>query len=553
MASVAGTKDGGKFVEKRENMARAGAMKRRNVHVVNEHRFQARFFRQPTFCGHCKDFLWGVGRQGYECQLCLLTLHKKCHLAVIGTCPGAEKEDGTIHKRNTQLQQRFNVNIPHIFEKKTYKSPTFCDHCGSLLWGIYNQGLQCKSCKSNVHKKCSKNTANLCGLDGAKLAVELAALGLTSEKLRTGTVVPKSPPAVPDSKTIPEPSPQLAKSAVVASSSKKVTPDDFRFLKVLGKGSFGKVLLSEHKKTSALYAIKVLKKDTLVEDDDVECALAEQSVLSKACTHPFLVSLHSSFQTPDRLFFVMEFVSGGDLLFHIQQCRRFKLDRSCFYAAEIILALTFLHSKGIIYRDLKLDNVMLDSEGHVKVADFGMCKEGIDKKLALTFCGTPDYIAPEIINELPYGPSVDFWALGVLLYEMLVGQPPFDAPTEEELFTAILHKEVLFPPTLGPDAVNVVNGLLCKAIPGRLGCGSKGVAELQGHPFFRDINWVKLAARESVPPFVPNPSKKKTDVINFDQDFVAEPAVLTPTAKDRIESIDQAEFKGFSFVNPKYA
>jgi len=413
-----------------------------------------------------------------------------------------------------------------------------------------------------VHKKCIHKVAPLCGLNQKDLASELSKLGLTAETL-SGNKSPKKESAgflesgTKEAKRVKAASVKAAKAAEKADKKKplaqrKVSAANYTMLKVLGKGSFGKVLLAEDKVSKEIVAIKVLKKDVLVEDDDVECAIAEKNVLSIAYQHPYLTKMHACFQTADRLWYVMEFVSGGDLLFQIQQARRFDPERSRFYAGEITLALLFLHRANIVYRDLKLDNVMLDADGHIKVADFGMCKEDCKEgSWATTFCGTPDYIAPEIILEKPYGPSVDWWALGVLLYEMLIGQPPFDADSEDELFPAILRNKVMFPAWLGVEAKDCTNRLLIKEVPKRLGCGPRGGAELKGHPFFKSLDWVKLEARQIEPPFKPAVPKKGNLIANFDSDFTSEAAQLTPTAKDRVAGTPQEDFDGFTFVAPK--
>ena len=255
---------------------------------------------------------------------------------------------------------------------------------------------------------------------------------------------------------------------------------------------------------------------------------------------------------PDRLFFVMEFINGGDLMFQIQRARKFPEAQSRFYAAEIICGLLFLHKRGVIYRDLKLDNVMLTASGHVKIADFGMCKEGItDGVLTNTFCGTPDYIAPEILREQMYGGSVDWWALGVLMYEMMAGQPPFEADTEDDLFEAILHDDVLFPVWLTKNAILVLRALMCKKIANRLGCSPNGERDLKTHPFFAPIDWEALEKGNVAPPFKPQ-SKGKGDFSNFDADFLREKPKITPADKKQLASITQEDFVGFSFTNPNF-
>lgn len=277
--------------------------------------------------------------------------------------------------------------------------------------------------------------------------------------------------------------------------------NDFELIRVIGRGSYAKVLMVELKKTRRIYAMKVIKKALVTDDEDIDWVQTEKHVFETASNHPFLVGLHSCFQTPSRLFFVIEFVRGGDLMFHMQRQRRLPEEHARFYAAEISLALNFLHDKGIIYRDLKLDNVLLDHEGHIKLTDYGMCKEGIRPgDTTSTFCGTPNYIAPEILRGEDYGFSVDWWALGVLLYEMLAGRSPFDIVarasenpdqnSEDYLFQVILEKTIRIPRSLSVKAASVLKGFLNKDPQERLGCNrDSAFMDIAQHAFFKSIDW----------------------------------------------------------------
>uniref|UniRef100_A0A8C5QWC2 protein kinase C n=1 Tax=Leptobrachium leishanense TaxID=445787 RepID=A0A8C5QWC2_9ANUR len=494
---------------------RRGAIKQAKIHYIKNHEFIATFFHQPTFCSVCKDFVWGLNKQGYKCRQCNAAIHKKCIDKIIGRCTGT-----ATNSRDTMFQkERFNIDMPHRFKVYNYKSPTFCDHCGSLLWGLVKQGLKCDECAMNVHHRCQGKVANLCGINQKLLAEALTQVSHILSALSHFT----------DNQY-----------------DKLWEAEKFTFHKVLGKGSFGKVLLAELKGRNEYFAIKVLKKDVVLIDDDVECTMVEKRVLALAWDNPFLTHIHCSFQTKEHLFFVMEFLNGGDLMFHIQDKGRFDLYRATFYAAEIICGLQFLHSKGIIYRDLKLDNVMLDREGHIKIADFGMCKENVfgDHK-ASTFCGTPDYIAPEILQGLKYTFSVDWWSFGVLLYEMLIGQSPFHGDDEDELFESIRVDVPHFPRWITKESKDILEKLFVRDPVKRLGV----TGDIRSHAFFKTINWNLLEKKQMEPPFKPK-VKSPNDYNNFDREFLSEKPRLSFGDKHLIDSIDQTAFRGFSFINP---
>jgi len=330
--------------------------------------------------------------------------------------------------------------------------------------------------------------------------------------------------------------------------------DDFNFIKTLGEGAFGKVILAKHLTEGNFYAIKILEKPQILMHDESQIAFSEKNVLVLGRKNRFLTELHSSFQTPDYIFFAMEYLNGGDLMFHVMEVGRFPEERAKFYTAELVLALKFLHSKGIIYRDIKLENVMLTSEGHVKMADFGMIKENMNEGAkATTFCGTPPYIAPEMLNGLPYGGSVDWWALGILLYQMLAGKSPFDHEDDEVLYKMIQYRQVFIPPSFSQEAEDIIKDLLEKNPKNRLGCNEEiGEEALKDHSFFGSINWTDLEEGKVTPPFKPNAGDTE-DANNFAKEFTHQSTDLPKLKMDNnCRKLAEDVFTGFSFYNDEF-
>ncbi|KAF2363804.1 Protein kinase C-terminal [Trinorchestia longiramus] len=275
-----------------------------------------------------------------------------------------------------------------------------------------------------------------------------------------------------------------------------------------------------------------------------------RDVLADRCAALALPPNWMKWPRNSHLFFVMEYLTGGDLMFHIQHSGRFDEYRACFYSAEICSGLRFLHNKGIIYRDLKLDNILLDFEGHIRIADFGMCKLQIYlDKFADTFCGTPDYMAPEVIKGQHYNQCVDWWSFGVLLYEMMVGKSPFKGCDEDHLFWLICNEEPFYPRFLTIQAQSILKQLLDKDCTKRLGIPYSPYGDIQCHPFYKYVDWSKIERKEVETPYKPK-LRHILDVQFFDPLFTKRSAALTPIDDSILSSMDQTPFKDFSYTNP---
>jgi serine/threonine protein kinase len=287
---------------------------------------------------------------------------------------------------------------------------------------------------------------------------------------------------------------------LINEEEEKISTKDFICLALLGRGSFGEVYLVQKINNKKKYAMKVLRKERIMGQNLSRYALAERNILSLS-NHPFIVKLNYAFQSMTKLFLILEYCPGGDLAKHLRMEKKFEEKRAKFYLCEILLALEDLHKRNIIFRDLKPDNVVLDNEGHCKLTDFGLSKEGINNdQYTKSFCGSIAYLAPEVLKKQGHGKAVDWYLLGVLLYEMLTGETPYYDKNKNTLFYNIEHGNLTFPNYVSNNAKNLLTGLLQKDPKKRLGGGSRDAEEIKEHIFFEDVDWNKVYEKKIIPP-----------------------------------------------------
>jgi len=330
-----------------------------------------------------------------------------------------------------------------------------------------------------------------------------------------------------------------------ASGKKKIGVQDFDLLNVIGKGSFGKVLQVRKKDNGRIYAMKVLNKKNILDNNELEHTWTEKNILQKL-VHPFLVNLNYSFQTSEKLYFIMDYINGGELFFHLQKEHKFTPERVKFYCAEIILGLEYLHNSGVVYRDLKPENILLTEDGHIVMTDFGISKEGLvaEDARTQTFCGTPEYLAPEVLEGKGYTKAVDWWSFGTLMYEMLTGLPPFYSQDVQQMYFKIMHVKLEIPDTLEEHTKNILTGFLERDPTKRL----SDTTQIKNHPYFKGMDWEKLLRKEIPAPFVPPVKQGKLGTEMIDPAFTSEKATINDgTEGQAITHEAQKKFEGFTF------
>ncbi|KNZ59117.1 AGC/AKT protein kinase [Puccinia sorghi] len=319
------------------------------------------------------------------------------------------------------------------------------------------------------------------------------------------------------------------------SKNTQLTIESFELLQVIGKGSFGKVMQVRKKDTGRIYAMKTIRKAHIVSRSEVTHTLAERTVLGQV-NNPFIVPLKFSFQNSQKLYLVLSSKEG-----------RFSEERSRLYAAELLCALEHLHAYDVIYRDLKPENILLDYTGHIALCDFGLCKLNMgESEKTNTFCGTPEYLSPELLLGQGYSKSVDWWTLGVLIYEMLSGLPPYYDENVNEMYRKILYHPLRFGPEIQPQARSLLMGLLSRNPKQRL--GSNGAEEIKQHPFFSSIDWKRLMMKQYTPPFKPSVASA-IDTSNFDSEFTSEAPMDSVVEDSHLSETVQQQFIGFTY-NP---
>eukprot|EP00088_Acartia_fossae_P029020 TRINITY_DN29818_c0_g1_i10.p1 TRINITY_DN29818_c0_g1~~TRINITY_DN29818_c0_g1_i10.p1 ORF type:complete len:389 (-),score=104.93 TRINITY_DN29818_c0_g1_i10:236-1402(-) len=348
---------------------------------------------------------------------------------------------------------------------------------------------------------------------------------------------------------------QLKEVEQTVTKSKPITLQDFEIKKVLGTGGFAKVFQVKKvngNDTGKIYAMKVLKKAALVRNKQTKHIEREINVHAKlerdvleSVKHPFIVDLIYAFQAQNKVYLILEYLAGGELFMMLQKERMLMEETAIFYLSQILLALAHLHATGIIYRDLKPENIMLDREGHVKLTDFGCVKLSLEDEVNYTFCGTVEYMAPEIINRTGrHGKEVDWWSFGILIHDMLTGTPPFTGNNRKMVTERVLKQKLSLRKCLTPDAKDIITRLLNRKAENRLGSGERDGEAVKTHRFFSGVDWDAVIDRRNPPPFLPT-LKSEDDISNFDEEFTSKPPYDSPlgSVSDSVSEV----FIGFSY------
>ena len=514
------------------------------IKMVKNHTFRSHHFKLPAFCLHCSRNILGLGKQGYKCQDCKYVVHAYCADNVSCNCRAltSPKSVNTISNYqngsltlnllsfSTDACKSVQIDIKQAHNlvglKKNGLSDPFCKFVlmsGSQVLHSYKSEIQENTLNPvfqdtfvftipqhsditlhvSIHNKSERKSKNTLG--GFSLTLDHIMQYSTASDIQFLLFKDKLANKLHH---VLVPTPSTVLEQVCEHNNRVLCLDDFSVLSMVGEGGFGRVVLAELKESpEKAFAIKVISRKQIVSLDLMDTLLLEHRVALLPNKPSFLAGMLASFQDSQHLYMVFDFYAGGDLLYHIEQERIFTEHRTRFYIAEISIALFFLHSCGIAYRDLKLENVLLDNEGHVKLVDFGLCAEGIinGKTQVETSCGTLEYMAPEVLGKLPNDCGADLWSLGILTYEMMIGSLPFDADTELELLNKIQGTPTIrLPFYLSNSAKRFISSLLKTNPTERLGYDNEtGREEFRSASFFSQMDWVGLENREVKPPFVP--------------------------------------------------
>ncbi|CAF4627685.1 unnamed protein product [Rotaria sp. Silwood1] len=507
------------------------------------HRFVAKIFKIPTFCSICGDILWGFAYKGFQCQRCDCVVHKNCFDRGIHPCTGQKYTDLEMMKA-------------HHFQHEQFSWQTiFCDHDGSFIKPGHS--YKCTQCSMVVHRRCRSKVGHYCGYQENGLLEryeiwkqnhksdsdynyqyngDLCEIYSNLDKCDQSTHV----------KEVIERISKLHQSHTTSSFQ----INEIQILQTLGIGMSGSVYLTKH--GESYYAMKTLRKNLVLEGQNLEYVKSERDILIQSRSNPFIVQLFYAFQNVERLFFLMEVARAGTLfnLLEYQAPKPFKQDQIVFHSGEIICGLMFLHSKHIVYRDLKPENVFIFEDGHVKLGDFGLAKENVDKNhKTKTMCGTAEYIAYEIYHRDSYDENVDWWSLGILIFELSTFKTPYYANNSTDITQNVLLNQINYPETMIKQNKQIISGLLERDPKQRLGNIISSHGLLKDQPFFQEPYTLDAIENRRVrPPWIPTSLlsfKPKTKVPQLSKLDQKDTLLLLSTPVDT--------FRNFSYISPSVA